>query len=564
MRRTICLVVTVILAACSQKPPPAPVADDVTHRTIAQGDIVGFVTEDGAHGWRAVPYASPPEGDLRWRAPRPPENWEGAREATMFADRCMQLSNRLNAGEGIKPGKVIGSEDCLYLDIYAPPDAQSKNLPVMVWIHGGANVWGRSSNYEGSRLAVNEDVIVVAVQYRVGPLGFFSHELLRDTAKAPEDTAANFATLDLVASLKWVRENIAAFGGDPELVTIFGESAGGANVATLMASPLAKGLFHRAIIQSGTFSSVSLEDAKSGHRNASNKIVERVGAANAEELRAVDPEKLFTAYMDGDFAFLDMPTIIEDGVSLPPYPLRDAFSSLDSFNVVPVITGTNRDEMKFFYFGDPRFVKRKFFLFPAPRDAEFYDRLNHYMARLWRILSVDMPAADMTKAGHEAVYAYRFDWDESGKFVLSDFSELVGAGHAVEIPFVFNRFEFFGARYDKTFFEEETAQTRRDLSRAMGAYWANFARHGEPEAAGAPAWPAWPRDGAALLLLDSASDGGVAVMNTADSIDQLSANLRADDALNDGERCTIVGEFAMWQAEFTDHLATEFGCAVEN
>ena len=560
MRLVLCLLLVALLASCAKNAPPDPTAADATRRTVAQGELVGFVTEDGAHGWRAVPYAAPPVGSLRWRAPRPPENWDGLRDATTFADRCMQLSNRLNASEGIKPGKVIGSEDCLYLDIYAPPDADSKNLPVMVWIHGGANVWGRASNYEGSRLAVNEDVIVVAVQYRVGPLGFFSHELLRGGAKTPEDRTANFATLDLIASLKWVRDNIAAFGGDPELVTIFGESAGGANVATLLASPFAEGLFHRAIIQSGTFSSMSREEAESGHRNASNKILERIGATNAEELRAVDPEKLFAAYMDGDFAFLDMPTIIEDGVSLPAYPLREAFASLDSFNAVPVITGTNRDEMKFFYFGDPRFVKRKFFLFPAPRDAEFYDRLNHYMARVWRILSVDMPAAAMREAGHDAVYAYRFDWDESGKFVLSDFSELLGAGHAVEIPFVFNRFELFGPRYDKTFFEEETAQSREALSRAMGAYWANFARHGKPEAERAPAWPAWPQEGAALIRFDSASDGGLAVLDKADSIDKLAADLRADKALEDNERCTILSELAIWRAEFTNHLATEFGC----
>ncbi len=563
MRFALCLALAALLASCAKQAPPDPVADDATRRTVAEGALVGFVTEDGAHAWRAVPYAAPPEGDLRWRAPRPPESWDGVREATTFADRCMQLSNRLNAGEGIKPGKVIGSEDCLYLDIYAPPDAADKKLPVMVWIHGGANVWGRASNYEASRLAVNEDVIVVAVQYRVGPLGFFSHDLLRGAATAPEDQAANFATLDLIASLNWVRDNIAAFGGDPELVTIFGESAGGANVATLMASPFADGLFQRAIIQSGTFASMSIEEAESGHRNGARNIVERIGATNVDELRAVDPKKLFAAYMDGEFAFLDMPTIVEDGVSLPRTPLRDAFHSLDSFNAVPVITGTNRDEMKFFYFGDPRFVKRKFFLFPAPRDAEFYDRLNHYMARVWRILSVDMPAASMKEAGHDAVYAYRFDWDESGKFVLSDFSELLGAGHAVEIPFVFNRFEFFGPRYDKTFFEEETAQTREGLSRTMGAYWASFARHGRPEAASAPAWPAWPNEGAALLRLDTVSDGGVAVLDETDSIDRLVADLRADNALDDNERCTIISEFAMWRAEFTNHLAAEFGCNFE-
>ncbi len=563
MRTALFFALAFSLFACSQKPAAEAVADDSTLRTTAQGEVVGFTTADGAHSWRAIPFAAPPEGDLRWRAPQAPAPWEGAREATRFAERCMQLSNRLNEGEDIEPGEIIGSEDCLYLDIYAPPDAEGKDLPVMVWIHGGANVWGRASNYEGSKLAVNENVIIVAVQYRVGPFGFFAHEYLRDTAEAREDGAANFAILDLIASLEWVRDNIAAFGGDPETVTIFGESAGGANVAALMASPLAKGLFHRAIIQSGSFASMSLEKAEREHRNASATIVKRIGATNPDELRAVDREVLFDAYKDGAFAFLDMPTMIADGVSLPAGPMREAFTSLDSFNAVPVITGTNRDEMKFFYFGDPRYVKRKFFLFVVPRDRVFWDRINHYMARVWRILAVDQPAAHMIAAGHDEVYAYRFDWDESGRFLFSDFAELVGAGHAVEIPFVFNRFEFFGERYDKIFFEEKTLPSREALSRAMGAYWAAFARSGDPGAAGGRDWTPWPKNGAALMRFDTGADG-VDLINDADTAERLRSDLMSDAALDDEDRCAIIAEIVIWDSAFAQPLVDAAGCAPSN
>ena len=564
MRRLFAIALAIALAACGQKTPPDPVADDATRRSVAQGDIVGFVVENGAHSWRAVPFAAPPEGDLRWRAPRPPAEWDGVREATIFAERCMQLSNRLNAGEGIKPGKILGSEDCLYLDIYAPADAVGKDLPVMVWVHGGANVWGRSSSYDGSSLAKNEDVIIVMVQYRVGPFGFFAHELLRNDAQTPEGKAANFALLDLIASLQWVRDNIPAFGGDADNVTIFGESAGGANVAALLASPLATGLYERAIIQSGSFASASLGDAETGHKNSSAKIVERIGATNAGELRQVAAEDLFDAYKDGAFAFLDMPTMIADGVTIPDYPLRDAFTSLDSFTAVPVITGTNRDEMKFFYFGDPRFVKRKFFLFPAPRDSVVYDRLNHYMARIWRIQSVDQPAAAMTAAGHDDVYAYRFDWDESGKLFLSDFGELVGAGHAVEIPFIFNRFKFFGERYDKTFFTQETQTSREALSRAMGAYWANFARTGDPGAAGGPDWAPWPLDGALLMRFDSKEGGGPAPMTEGDSREKLTQDLINDPALDHESRCVIIEEITVWDAVVAAELANAADCRAAN
>ena len=164
-----------------------------------------------------------------------------------------------------------------------------------------------------------------------------------------------------------MRDNISAFGGDAGNVTIFGESAGGANIAALMASPLATGLFERAILQSGSFASAPLELAETEHKNASNTIVERISATNADELRHVDPEALFAAFTDGSFAFLDMPTMIEDGVSLPPYPMREAFASVDSFNAVPVITGTNRDEMKFFLFRRSALCETQ--VFPVSRPA---------------------------------------------------------------------------------------------------------------------------------------------------------------------------------------------------
>ena len=566
MRRLALLFFFISLTACGKSTPP-PATDEATRRATVAGDVVGFVTDDGAHAWRGLPYAAAPVATLRWRAPQPPEPWEGVRDAAEFADRCLQISNRLNASEGVEPGEILGAEDCLYLDIYAPPDAPGKDLPVMVWIHGGANVWGRSSSYEGSRLALNEDVIVVAVQYRLGPFGFFSHELLRESAAAPEDGAANFAVLDLVASLEWVRDNISNFGGDPGRVTIFGESAGGHNVAALLAAPQAARLFHRAIIQSGSFDSVSRATAERDHRNASEKILSRLEVGDADALRAVAAEDLFAAYQDGAFSFLDMPTMIEDGVTLPAFPLREAFADQKTFNVVPVITGTNRDEMKFFNFADPALVKRRFFLFPVPRDPVYWDRLNHYMSRVWRILAVDQPASAMADAGHEDVYAYRFDWDESGRFFLSDFSELVGAGHSIEIPFVFNRFQFFGARYDRVFFTPKTKETRENLSRAMGGYWAEFARTGEPGAGGAPGgvqWPRWNTNGGALMRFDAETDAGDAVIFGKDTLAALAADLAADPQLNDSERCAIITAIEIWENSISDAMRTEVGCAATN
>lgn len=559
-----------MIAACAKKEaePQPPPPHEATVRETGLGTVIGIVTEDGAHSWRGLPFAAPPIGDLRWRAPRPAAEWPGARVAASFAPRCAQMSNRLNEGEDIEPGLFLGSEDCLYLDIYAPPDAMEnaaagEKPPVMVWIHGGSNVWGRGSSYDGSKLALNENVIIVSVQYRLGPFGFFSHPALREDAETLEDRAANFAMLDLIASLKWVRDNIEGFGGDPQNVTIFGESAGGYNVAALLASPLAEGLFHRAILQSGGFNSVSVEDAEnpdSSETNPSLAVSAGLGAETADDLRAVPAETIIEAYKSANAFAVELPTVIEDGVSLPAGKMREAFSSTETFNAVPIITGTNRDEMKFFNIADPRLVKKFLGLFLTSRDKDLYDAAGEYPSRVWRVRSVDGPAARMAEAGHEEVYAYRFDWDEGGRFFFTDLGHLIGAGHAIEIPFVFNRFILLGD-LDKIMFRKKTAASREELSRAMGAYWAEFARTGVPAAEGLPEWPQWSADGGSLMRFDSAEDGGVGVITGTDSIEALTADLKADPRLNNQERCLVVDIIRAWIDGLAGEIAIEAGCA---
>ena len=185
---------------------------------------------------------------------------------------------------------------------------------------------------------------------------------------------------------------------------------------------------------------------------------------------------------------MEVPRIIQDGVVLPETSMREAFSSLESFNQVPTISGINKDEMKLFQFSDPRFSKSKFGAIRVALDQNFYDAASDYSSRVWRIRSVDGPLARMSAAGHKDVYGYRFDWDEGGKFLWMDFSKMFGAAHAVEIPFVLNRFNLFPDG-DKYLFHKKTESSRQTLSRAMGAYWAAFARNGKPAATGLPAWP---------------------------------------------------------------------------
>jgi len=519
-----------------------------TVRATKQGEVVGFVAPEGAHVWRGVPFAASTAGANRWRAPQPVPGWEGRRPCVEFADRCAQLTNQGDKDDGIEPGLVIGSEDCLALDIYAPPTAQGRALPVMVWIHGGQNVWGRSGMYDGSTLAVREDVIVVIPQYRVGLLGWFAHPALRANVNTPEDGAASFAIFDLIASLRWVADNIPAFGGDPDCVTIFGESSGGHNVAMLLASPLAGGLFDRAIIQSGSFDSVSRDEAEGGEGelgNPSSQIAHRLHATTADDLRAASIEQLYAACDIGEGWFVDIPRAIQDGVVLPATPIRDAFTSLDTFQPVPVITGSNRDEMKLFFGSRPDMTTRKLGVLPVPRDPALYDATARYISRVWRIRAVDEPAQAMVDAGHDEVYSYRFDWDDGGRLLAMDFHQLFGAAHGFEIPFVFGRFTHLGDA-DRFLFQKRTLKDRERLSRAMSRYWASFARTGKPTCPDQPDWPHYSDQQGTYLRLDTDNDGGIRAVPETDSVDTLAADLSTDPNLNNNQRRSIVDEMSNW------------------
>lgn len=295
---------------------------------IKQGKIMGF-TFDGIHSWRGIPYATPPTGQLRWRAPRPPEPWENIRDSTLFSFASCQDSEYYKKYNG-EPG--IFSEDCLYLNIWSPA-VRGHSLPVMVWLHGGSYTSGSGSlpTYDGYALA-RRNVVVVTINYRLGYLGFFAHPALED-----EDCVHNFALLDQISALQWVRENISEFGGDPTNITLFGGSAGARSVMSLMASPLAAGLFHKAIIQSG----YTLPDTPSQKALEHGiGLAEKFGLPNAtaEQLRALPPE-IFSS-LNGIPG--NSPTPIS-GDSVLPVPTLDVFLA-GKHQRMPVLIGSNSDE----------------------------------------------------------------------------------------------------------------------------------------------------------------------------------------------------------------------------
>lgn len=521
------------------------VASDLV-RSIDQGEVGGFESEEAAAVWMAVPYAAPPVGELRWRAPRPPVAFESRVAALAAGPVCPQITNTLSAGEDQDVGELVGSEDCLTLDIYAPRNAApGDDLPVMMWIHGGANVWGSSSAYDGSTLATEQNVIIVAVQYRLGPLGFLAHPALRAEPGIADDAAANFALLDLVEALRWINGNIAAFGGDTDRVTIFGESAGAYNIAGLMAMPQARGLFHGAIMQSGGTASVPLTIAENGGGTDALAGLAAAAAiagpdADGASLRAASLATVFDAYRDGNNELTSLPRMIEDGVTLREGGILAAAADPDGFAPVPLISGTNRDEMKLYTVFDPTLTRR---LGPLVwlRDRDAYEAAVEYPSRIWRYNAVDSLLNRLAANGRSDLWSYRFDWDEGGSVLVTNTGELLGASHAMEIPFVFNHFELFGS-FDSVLFNDRNAEGRIELARTMGAYWAAFARRGNPgdgEGIGAD-WPRWTDTGAAMRF-DTRDGGGPEVFSRTEGTLAIASELAGDTRIDAAARCRIAG-----------------------
>ncbi|ANP45752.1 carboxylesterase/lipase family protein [Candidatus Viadribacter manganicus] len=561
-----CLLLAFALSACLGVAEPQASPDDAARvvRTVSTGALAGRVL-DGVHIWRAVPFAAAPVGPLRWRAPRPPAPWSGVRDASGPSPWCPQVLSALDGVSQSRWGELAGQEDCLFLDIYAPAMtsevAAQRRLPVMMWIHGGSNVWGRAEQYDASELARRHNLIVVVVQYRLGPLGWFAHSALREGGERPDDASPNFGTLDNIRALEWIRDEISVFGGDPNLVTIFGESAGGQNVAALLASPRASGLFHRAIVQSGSFKTTALTEAEGLGENRRPDSAIAVAArmlanttVTGQALRDLPLDAIFAAYDTSRGAF-DPPRVIADGVVLPAAGIEAAIKDGDSYNNVPVMLGTNRDETKLFNALNPELTRRVLWLFPQARDPVFYDAVSSYQSRMWRAAAVDAPASSMSQAGNGAVYTYRFDWDDQGAILFTDLGRLLGAAHSMEIPFVFGHFKLLGA-FDRFAFTNANEDERVALSDAMMSYWVEFARTGAPGRGVNGDLPTWTgarsASGPATMILDAASDGGVRISDDIESADQIARDIFNDRRLETNEeQCQVFNATERWNPELT-------------
>jgi para-nitrobenzyl esterase len=465
--------------------------------------------QDGpVRAFLGIPYAAPPVGDLRWKPPAPAAKWKGVRKATEFGAHCMQ---------GPVYGDMAfrdsgGSEDCLSLNVWTPAKESGAKLPVMVWIYGGGFVAGATSEVrqDGQQLA-QQGVVVVSMNYRLGVFGFLVlPELARESR---HHSAGNYGLLDQVAALAWVRQNIAAFGGDPANVTIFGESAGSFSVSAQMASPLAKGLFHKAIGESGAaFSSSGLAfDPLAVREEKDSKFVSStMGAQTLAELRAVPAQKLLDTFFKpgGPTNFAFGPDV--DGYFLPESV--PAIFAAGKQNDVPLMAGWNHDEGSFEVVFNPqkptaesmKAMAQKEFgakaaefsrLYPADTDAQALRSMEDFAGDRFIAWSTWRWMEAQTATGKQPIYRFRFDLgppaDPKGP--------QLGAFHSSEIGYVFGQLDSQG--------HVEWRPEDRQLSAQMQKYWANFARSADPNGEGLPKWPPYAStSGWQVMYLDKQSE----------------------------------------------------------
>ncbi|GET33599.1 carboxylic ester hydrolase [Prolixibacter bellariivorans] len=448
---------------------------------MEQGILQGTVT-DSLTIFKGIPFAAPPVGDLRWKAPQPAAKWEGVREATKFAPAPMQAGNPPS-------GK---SEDCLYLNVWTPAKSANDKIPVLVWIYGGGFSFGSTSEpgYDGAKLA-KKGVVLVSIAYRVGQLGFLAHPEL--SAESPNHVSGNYGILDQIAGLKWIRKNIAAFGGDPNKVTIFGESAGGISVSMLCASPLAKGLFEGAISESGgsfgptrptTYPGENMKTLKQAEADG-EAYMHKLGASSIAELRQMDAEK----FIPSGWAMASGWPIV-DGYVIP----GDQHNLYEEgkYNDVPVLIGYNSDEgASFSHYKTPEDyianVKKRYGKF-ADELIKAYPAGTNTVPKTARDLMRDAAfgwqtwswARLQSETGKSKVFYYYFD--QHPDYPKDSPWAGHGSPHGQEVAYVFNHIDPNSPH---------TSATDVKISDAMATYWTNFAKYGDPNGEGLPKWPAF-------------------------------------------------------------------------
>lgn len=484
------LFIPLILVSCAPPPPPPP--PPVTAQVKVTGGIVKGVVSDDIVSFKGIPFAAPPVGELRWKAPQPIIPWQDIKDASNFAPGPMQ-DTAFGAALG---GPQEVSEDCLYLNVWTGAKNVAEKRPVMVWIYGGGFGIGMTSSptYDGTNLA-KKGVVLVSVAYRVGPMGFLAHPEL--SAESGSGSGA-YGIQDQIAGLRWVKDNIAGFGGDPDNVTIFGESAGGYSVSMLAASDSAKGLFHRVISESGGNMAPPRMTMKAAEEMG-RTYLERLGANDIRSARALSAEVIQSA-TKGMGSFWPVP----DNVTFPEKQY-EAYEA-GRFNDTPILIGTNSDEGGLFVTqkttpaGFTSMVRGQYAAgadailkaYPHATEAQatrsakdlFRESSFAWTTWTWAILQ--------SRNGKEKVFTYYFDRRTP--------ASPEGANHAAELPFVFGNLGGVGGMGTSADDPKDKA-----LSELIMSYWVNFARTGDPNGSGLPEWTAFTESEQKAMFFDDNS-----------------------------------------------------------
>ncbi len=529
--------------------------------STSSGDVKGIMKKKVIL-YEDIPFAEPPVGNLRWKAPRSiQEKREIYPKENNF---CIQRPSNLGGIDG--DNFFVGIEDCLYLDIFVPKKNKVKKLPVMFWIHGGGNTSGLKDLYDFTKVVAKHDVIVVRINYRLGPFGWFTHPAIQDF-QSGEDKSSNFGTLDIIMALTWVKNNISYFGGDSNNVTIFGESAGGHNVLSLIASRKARGLFHKAISMSGYTTSISKEDAYYPKKDSStskyssfavlSKLKQQFDINNysgqsevqkeREMLLSLSAEDFFKIYSERE-SYNEIPLLTDDGIVIPEVGLKDALSLREHVNLVPTIAGSNKDEVKLWLATARYFVDLDYSIVGSvlqiPKvvliNEDSFEAFNYYRSSAWKVRGVDEPLTSLSIAGNDKLYSYRYDWDDHRKYVIADFKRLIGAGHATEIPLLTGNNDLVGG-YPLSDLIYPPSFSKKFTSKNMMKLWTNFAKSGSPgKSTNSIEWKRYLSNNGSknYIIIDKRKN--LRMFSESLSLNSLADQLFNDKRLNELERCVVL------------------------
>lgn len=537
-RRTIPLVMVVLLlTACASDDDKSTVLwYNSALVTTRDGPVQAVTTDNGVWEWKAIPYAAPPVGELRWKAPRDATSWTAAPDNAEFSDMCPQYD--------FGGDTVIGSEDCLYLNVWRPQSSAEK-LPVYVWIHGGGNSSGSADleNYRGANLALRSDVVFVSMNYRLGPLGWFLDESLFDGD--PDTDSGNFGTLDIIKSLEWIRDNIAQFGGDPDNVIITGESAGGINVLSLLVSPRAEGLFDKAMSQSGLLSDIAMTDGTDFTTALKPSLLVQLGMATdeaqalqqlsglsaddvASTLRSATPADLLNVVPSIGLGLLSMPNIFPDGHVIVENGVN-SFAAGNYPNKVPTILGTNSGDVRLFLY-----VLNG----ATAEDPPLFNAVADIGGQLWKAAGADdIARAMVSHADQPDVFVYSFEWgryrsDGTG-ITPAPWNYFMGSAHSLDITFFLDTQDSADA-LSSLMFTEENRSSRELLSDAMIDYLQGFAREGVPVAsADLPVWEPWSNTQGSAKSMVLNADLSALQLGMVDTDVSLASALASIDSIDD-------------------------------